>query len=709
MNDMSLSGFASKLLNQDADLAFGFEAAGAPGAFVVREFTGDEAISECFSIEVDLASDDPAIDLHRLLDTPAHLSILDKYDAPRAFHGVIAEIEKRGTGSHRTFYRATLKPALHRLQYVSDSRIFQDLTVADISRTLLEEHGIPDVEWRLDGDHQPREYCVQYGETSYDFLRRIWAEEGIFFWFEHSVSSHKMIISDAPLAMPPLEHAGKITFNNTPGGTAKGSWVNIFDQVERLRATTRVSKDYSFRQPAYHQKHQVGQYEGNGAKGDYELFQFPGRHKTPATGQPFNDHALEAHRVDATTAQGETQNVHLCTGFIFELTDHPDAAANTVHRLLNVRHMGTQPVSLQEETPEDGATTYMAAFTTQPARIPYRANNPNPRPMVDGPQIAIVTGPADEEIYCDEFGRVKLWFPWDRHGQKNEQSSCWVRVSQNWAGGTWGHMAIPRIGHEVVVDFLEGDPDQPIITGRTYHATNRPPYDLPANKTRMTIKSQTHKGEGYNELRFEDEAGREEVWMHAQKDHNTVIENDESHQIIHDRSKSVGNDQSESVGHDKTISVGNDHTESVGHDARINVGNDVTYQVGQNQQDTFGKDYIQNVGNIYKQAIYADHLYEAGRNFEGQVNGTFKMDVGSSITTNTLKHTLMAGDTFEISGPGGKITIDASGITLEAAKIDLKGAVSMGGSGSAQVPTLSLAANEALPLCEECAKAAVEG
>lgn len=342
MNDMSLSGFARKLLGQDVDLAFGFEAQAAPGAFVVREFTGDEAVSECFEVEVDIVSEDPAIDLHGLLDTPASLSILDKYDAPRHLHGVIAEIEKRGTGSHRTFYRAILKPALHRLHYISDSRIFQDLSVPEISKALLEEHGIPDVEWRLEGDHQPREYCVQYEETSYDFIRRIWAEEGIFFWFEHGPDAHKMVISDAPLAMPPLEHAGQITYNNLPGGTAKGSWVSQFNQVERLRATTRVSKDYSFKQPAYHQKHQVGQYEGNGAKGDYELYQFPGRHKTPAAGQPFNDHALAAHRVDATTAEGETKNVHLSAGFIFELTGHHDASANTAHRLLQVRHMRFQ-------------------------------------------------------------------------------------------------------------------------------------------------------------------------------------------------------------------------------------------------------------------------------------------------------------------------------------------------------------------------------
>ncbi|MET3601896.1 bacteriophage T4 gp5 trimerisation domain-containing protein [Martelella mangrovi] len=219
----------------------------------------------------------------------------------------------------------------------------------------------------------------------------------------------------------------------------------------------------------------------------------------------------------------------------------------------------------------------------------------------------------------------------------------------------------------------------------------------------MTIKNQTHKGKGYNELRFEDEKDSEEVFMHAQKDHNTVIENDESHSIGHDRSKSVGNDQSESVGHNKSISVGNDHTESIGQDARHNIGQDVYYTVGRNQFDNYGKDRIETVGNILKQQVYADHLEEIGRNYEGSVAGTYKLDVGSTLTTNVSGlHKLMAGQKFEIAGPGGKITIDSSGITLEAPVINLKGAVNMGGSGSAQVPTLNLTANDALPLAEEC-------
>ena len=230
-----------------------------------------------------------------------------------------------------------------------------------------------DIDWQLAMPHETREYCVQYNETCYDFLKRIWAEEGMFFWFEHSASTHKMIVSDAPLAMPMLKAAQSIAYNN---------------------------------QPSAPHLYEVGQYMPNGAKGEYELYTYPGRHKTPVTGQPFNDYALEAHRVEATTAQGETNNIQLSSGFIFALLDHPDETLNSNHRLLRVTHKGKQPSALEEEAPEDEATTYTAYFTSQPARIPYRPLNPNPKPMVEGPQIAVVTGPKGEEIYCDEHGRI---------------------------------------------------------------------------------------------------------------------------------------------------------------------------------------------------------------------------------------------------------------------------------------------------------------
>ena len=325
-----------------------------------------------------------------------------------------------------------------------------------------------------------------------------------------------------------------------------------------------------------------------------------------------------------------------------------------------------------------------------PVTAPLAPDRKTPVPVVQGPQTAVVVG--DGEIDCDEFGRILVRFHWDLDGDYSMR----CRVSQNWASKGWGGMVIPRIGMEVVVEFLEGDPDKPLVTGCVYNGRNDPPYPLPAHKTKSVFKTDTHQGSGFNELTFEDEKEEELIYMHGQKDQQI--------EILNDRGKAIGRDQSETVGRDKSISVGRDHTETVGQDALHNIGRDVTYQVGQNQQERYGKDHVHMVGNIHKQDIYADHMVQVGRNVEETVMGKYTLNVNQSITNNTKTHTLMAFQKFVIKGPGGKITIDSGGITLEAAKINLKGAVSMGGGGGAQVPTLQGAANDALPLVEECVK-----
>ncbi len=371
---------------------FAFEAEAAPEAFLVLGFEGEEALFECFELAIDLVSRDHDLDLHALLDTPAKLVILHAHAEPRSIHGVIAEVERRGSGFHRTYYRVLLAPALHRLRYHSDSRIFQQQSVPDIAKVILAEQGIDEVRWQLVHPHLKREYCTCYQESSYDFLRRLWAEEGIFFWFEHDAERHTLVLADDRHASPFLAAAPRIVFKATSGGTATGFWVSRFDQTERLRATERMARDYCFKRPTYDQQHLATRQADNGAKAVYQLYQYPGRHKESAAGKPFNRHALTAHRLDATTAVGESNSIHLAAGHIFELHDHPDDNANIRHRLLRVRHSARQSAALEEEAPADGATTYRAEFTTQPAQLDYHPANPNPRPRIDGPQIAIVTG-----------------------------------------------------------------------------------------------------------------------------------------------------------------------------------------------------------------------------------------------------------------------------------------------------------------------------
>lgn len=556
-----LSGLAARFLDQDQDLAYAFT--GAAGAFTVVGFSAHEAINAPFEIHIELASEDSNIDLHALMDAPGVLGIYSKYDAPRFLHGVVTEAERGDSGIRRTFYRLTLRPALARLDHGTDSRHWQAKSVPDIVTGVLAEFGIPDVEWRLDAAHGPREFLCQYRETHRAFIERILAEEGIFYFFEHTESAHKLIFTDAPLATPVLPLAPEIGYNPRPGGQSRGSWISSFSQRERVRSSSYQMNDYTFHNPPANMKQKHVSQEDNGLAADYALYEFPGRYKDPSgVGDPFTKHRIESVRVDATTAQGQTNNIQLSPGFHFALTGHDDARANGLHRLLAVSHSGQQPTALQEDA-GTGATTYSSSFTCMPGRLPYRPPLTR-KPVVDGPQIAIVTGPEGEEIYCDEHGRIKVWFPWDRYSAQDEHSSCWIRVSQNWAGGTWGHIAIPRIGHEVIVDYLEGDIDQPIITGRTYHATNKSPYPLPDHKTKMVIRSDTHKGTGFNEFSFEDEAGKENIALHAQKDQTL--------KVLNNRMKRVDNDQVESVGSNKSIEVGNNHQERIGGSMNLTVG-----------------------------------------------------------------------------------------------------------------------------------------
>lgn len=561
MDGGSLMSLAERFLGQDQDLAFSFSA--TAGDFVVVGFSASEAVNAPFEVTIELASQDADISLQSLLDTEACLGIFDKYSEPRYLHGVITEIEKGQSGIRRTFYAVTLRPSLHRLAHTSDSRIWQGKTIVEAAKEVLAEHNIVNCDWRLEATYQPREYVTQYRETALAFITRVLSEEGIFYMFKHSEAGHQLIFTDAPLATPVLEHAPSITCNTNTGGQSRGSWVSQFTQRERLRSSSYEMADYTFHNPAASMKTLRRGQELNGLAGDYPLYDSPGRYKDPQNvGDPFVKHRIEAVRVDATTGHGDTNNIHLSAGYHVSLTDHEDANVNASHFILGVSHSGQQTAALEEDA-GGGPTTYQASFTTMPARLPYRPPLAR-KPVVDGPQIAMVTGPEGEEIYTDSEGRVKCHFFWDRRSNKDEHSSCWIRVSQNWAGGSWGHIAIPRIGHEVIVDYLEGDPDQPIVTGRTYHATNRPPYKLPEHKTRMSIKSQTHKGEGFNELRFEDENGREEVFVHAQKDRNEKTRNNHTERI--------DNNWVQSVGHNKSVQVEGDHDEIIGGNMTISVG-----------------------------------------------------------------------------------------------------------------------------------------
>jgi len=591
-------------------------------SLLVSAFGVDEAIFGQTRVEVMLVSKRPDIDLEALIDMPATLTVHHKYlPQLRHFSGIVVEAERGDSGHHRTAYRVVLLPSLARLDHGSDCRIFQNVSVPDIVRTVFSEHGIEDVEWRLSGEHDTREYCTQYRETHLGFIERILAEEGIFYYFSHDrEGKHTLILSDRPDDLDDCPGGQTLEYNALGSTAIKGVYCSSLNYRKKLRSTTYVQRDYTFKNPVYNQESQDTTSHHVGEKGDYELYDYPGRYKQSAVGKGFTQHKLEATRVDAALAYGQANAPFLLSGHGVMLSDHPDGELNQRWRLLTIRHEGVQPQAFGEdgqgaalaktgliaptlngvtlaglsfglsgsaspgllngllsrglglavqqgglgEAVQD-ACLYSCAFTAQAAQLAYRPPQVV-KPHVDGPQVAIVVGPEGEQIYTDEHGRVKVHFPWDRHKDpKAEDSSCWIRVSQAWGGGSFGNIAIPRIGQEVIVDYLEGDPDQPIIMGRTYHANNHPPYKLPDHKTKMVIRSDTHKGDGgFNELSFEDEAGSENMFLHAERDQTIKVKNNQTQRIDANALQAIGQNQAIEVGQNVNHQVGGGYNQVIG-------------------------------------------------------------------------------------------------------------------------------------------------
>ncbi|POE00460.1 type VI secretion system Vgr family protein [Pectobacterium odoriferum] len=518
--------------------------------FAVVDFQLSEALNQPFALSLNLASALPDVDFGTVLDQPCELLVWYEGELQRRVSGIISAFAQGDTGFRRTRYQAEVRPALWRLGLRTNARIFQAQKPEVIIGTLLEESGITDYAFALRHDHAPREYCVQYRESDLAFVTRLAAEEGMYFFHEFEAGKHRVVFADDAGA---LNKGPELFFNLATQGLSEGEYVRRFRYAEAVSTAEVALKDYSFKTPAYGLLHSKISGELANQRESYQHYDYPGRFKQDPSGKAFTGYRLDALRAGAMTGSGESNAAMLMPGSSFTLTEHPNPALNSGWQLVAITHSGQQPQALEEESGGE-PTTYSNSFEVISAKSTWRADLPY-KPMVDGPQIATVVGPAGEEIYCDEYGRIKLQFPWDRYGSSDDQSSCWVRVSQGWAGGQYGLIAIPRIGHEVIVSFLEGDPDQPIVTGRTFHATNPSPYPLPANKTRTSIRTSTHKGAGFNELRFEDQSGQEEVFIHAQKDMNTVVLNNRTTCVTTDHTESIGGNQAVSVVKDQSTEI----------------------------------------------------------------------------------------------------------------------------------------------------------
>ena len=630
--------------------------------FDVISFKLTEGLSEPFRLELMLSSFDPNISFSALMDQSVTFTFWQGEQQVRYLNGIVTSFGLGKTGFVRTHYQMVVEPALARTAFQSDSRIFQHQNSEKIIRTLLQKNRVEKVSFEPLPSDWEREYCVQYRETDLAFIERLAAEEGWYYYFDHRADSHELRFGHQSIASPIL---GTLTYNAKPAGDRSFACLWRFDYCRKVTTTSQTLRDYTFLNPNYNLEHQHHSQASTLTDSDtsksavnsatvYEKYDYPGRYKKDEQGNPFSLYRLESELALSETANAVGDDMRVIPGYGFTLEGHANSAFNQDWLVVRVEHSGKQTGSLDEEAGEEG-NRYENTLFLIPHNKPWRSPL-KPRPIIRGTQVAHVTGPEGEEIYCDEWGRVKLQFPWDRLGNFDEHSSCWVRVVQGWAGAQYGNMMIPRIGHEVLVKYLNGDPDQPIVVGRTYHSTTEPPYELPKHKTRMTIKSKTHKGNGFNELRFEDEMGREEVFIHAEKDLNHIVKHDETTQVGHDRT--------EQVGRNETIHIGNDRTETVGQDEDLTINRDQIRSIGRNRITKIEKDDILNVNNNRRVNVHADSLIKVGQDLNIEIAQNGSWVAGELFEQICEQFDLEGYDEVHIQGPAGEIVLNQEGITL---------------------------------------------
>ncbi len=652
----------------------------------VLEFTGREEMSRPFVYDVQIASEDDSIDFAQVIDQAVVLGFVREGEM-RYANGIVTRFEQGELGARFTLYYLRIMPKIQRLAFRHNCRIFQDMSVPDIIEQLLSELGLGGDEYRkvLQRNHPKREYCVQYRESELDFIQRLMEEEGIFYYFEHESEKHVMVMADSSSVHQAVTDGGKLAYAERDSGRVSGEHVFRFRYAEEIRPGIALLRDYNFKKPT---QNLDGLYQGD-LDQKLEYYDYPGIYEDSSVGKSLAEVRLQELRVPRKTGRGESVCGNLIPGYTFELEGFGRDNLNQKYLVTELITEGAQPQAL-EETAGSGGSRFSNRFTCIPFDVPYRAPRRTPKPFVQGAQTAIVVGPSGEEIYTDEFGRIKVQFHWDREGQGNEEASCWIRTSQAWAGAGWGSVCLPRIGQEVIVDFLEGDPDRPIVTGRVYHGANRPPYALPDNKTRTAVKSNSSKGgEGYNEIRLEDKKGEEQIFVHAERNQDVRVKNDSLEWIGHKRHLIVKKDQLEQVDENKHMLVKKDQVEKIEGDLHETVDGDRKQAIKGDQNLKVGGDRKEAISGEENLKVTGDINLQTSKDLSQKAgtNAYLKGGMNIGIQGGMGVH-VKAGTNLVLEG-GANITLKCGGasISLTPTAIFISGAPLVNiNSGSAAVP-----------------------
>jgi len=613
-----------------------------------------EGLSQLGGMQLSLLSEKATLAAADLLGKPVTLTMHLLDDSKRYFHGYITRFGI-GTPRGRYFsYQADVRPWLWFLQRTSDCRIFQEMTVPDIVKKVFDDHaGLAQVKLKLFRTYRPWTYCVQYRESDFQFVTRLLEREGIYWYFEHTNGKHELVLMDSLSAHDPITGEGTIRYIEDPSHAPPDEeYVSRWSFTQEVKTGKTALTSYDFERPATSLLVDASLSRSHD-QAAAERFDFQGDYLKAPDGKQYAEDWLDEVQTRHHRLQGEGNAMGLEAGRTFKLSRHPRADQNANYLLTQVEIHAQVAVF---DAGQSGSQ-YTVKFDAIPAAQQFRPQRRTPKPFVQGPQTAVVVGPGGDEIFTDKYGRVKVQFHWDRYGKKDEKSSCWVRVSQPWAGQNFGFVHIPRIGQEVVVSFLEGDPDQPLITGRVYNAQQMPPWDLPANATQSGLLTRSSTGGAYgnaNAIRFEDKKGAEQLWLHAEKNQDIEVENDETHWVGHDRTKTID--------HDETTHVKHDRTETVDNNEKITIGVDRTEQVGSNEKIAIGANRTETVGANENITIAANRTESVGANETITIGANRSITVGASETATVAlqrTHTVGVNETIAI-GAAQEVAIGAA-------------------------------------------------
>ncbi|WP_257250741.1 type VI secretion system Vgr family protein [Burkholderia cepacia] len=679
---------------------------------------GSDELGRLFEFRIEALADSHSLSLKDMLGKPVTVRIEQQDLSTRYLNGIVARASLAGRRAERYYgYELIVRPWLWLATRRSDCRIFQNKTVPEIVQEVLSTYDFP-IESHLAETYVPRDYCVQYNETDAAFVSRLMEFEGIYYWFRHAEDTHTLMLSDAMsshIALPGYETIPYIARDRT--AIADEEHIDGWLPAQEVSVGKHQTTDYDYTKPRADLSSQKVDPRGHDHD-SFASFEWPGGYRDDAPGAHYSRVRLEEQQAEHERASADTDVRGAAPGYLFTLAHCPRADQNREYLIVRCQYRFQENAYASDQGAE--AVVHQTMMLVQPSSLPYRSPRDTPRPRTNGPQTATVVGPPGEEIWTDQYGRVKLQFRWDRYGQSNQDSSCWVRVSSPWAGGGFGGVQIPRVGDEVVVDFLNGDPDEPIVTGRVYNGEKMPPWGLPGSATQSGLLSRSSPGgttEHANAFRFEDKKGAEQLWMHAERnfdaetelDHSLSVGNNHTHTVGNDETMQVKNNRQRSVGQNETVNIGQNRVAQIGANETHGVVGNRTQTVGQNETvtiaanrdatiggvhtetvakgktETIGEAKTLNVGQMYqttsqdmKTLVASAHTEEIGTRTSTIANahthtvgGEHTVNVGANHTTNVQHQVLVnAGDQLALVCGMSSIVMKSDGtITIQGVNV----------------------------------------